>query len=30
MRDLVYQLIRRGDGRFEAEVRKINEGAASR
>jgi len=30
LRDLAYQLIRRGDGRFEAEVRKVNEGAASR
>ena len=30
MRDLVYQMIRRGEGRFEAAVRKIDEGAASR
>jgi CBS domain-containing protein len=30
LRDLAYQLIRRGEGRFEAEVRKVNESPASR
>jgi len=30
LRDLAYQLIRRGEGRFEAEVRRVNEGPAAR